>query len=51
LRNADVGDAGARALAESPYLGQLRALYLTGNRIGRGAAAALRQRFGERVRV
>jgi uncharacterized protein (TIGR02996 family) len=45
-----IGDASARALAASPHLGNLRGLWLMATEIGPAGQAALRQRFGERVR-
>ena len=49
--SVDEGDAGARALAKSPYFGKLTDLTLTGNPIGPRAAAVLRERFGDAVRL
>jgi hypothetical protein len=47
-----VGDAGARALAESPHLTGLDLLDLTGNLlIGPRGRQALRERFGGRLRL
>ncbi len=48
-----VGSAGAAALAASPYLGNLVKLDLTANGSlpGTEGAQALRQRFGDRVRL
>ena len=44
-------DDGARALAASPHLAGLATLDLDGNRIGPEGAAALRRRFGTRLRL
>jgi uncharacterized protein (TIGR02996 family) len=51
LSDNQIGDSGARALASSPYLDSLDSLDLKGN-LGMTATgqAALRRRFGERVR-
>jgi hypothetical protein len=55
LNGCDVGDEGARALAESPHLGRLRelCLYRSGLHLSEIGLArqALRQRFGDRVRL
>jgi uncharacterized protein (TIGR02996 family) len=51
LRDNHITFAGARALLASPFLQGLTELLLTGNPIDRRTAAALRQRFGKRVRV
>jgi uncharacterized protein (TIGR02996 family) len=51
LRHNEFGDAGALALAASPYLGGLRSLDVTTNRFGAAGQAALRRRFGDRVRL
>jgi uncharacterized protein (TIGR02996 family) len=44
-------DDGARALAASPHLAGLATLDLEGNCIGPAGAAALRRRFGTRLRL
>ncbi len=46
-----VGEAGALALAASPHLSGLTLLRLPGNGLGGEATAALRQRFGPRLRL
>jgi uncharacterized protein (TIGR02996 family) len=46
-----VGDSGARALAESRTLRNLESLDLTFNALGARARGALRERFGDRVRL
>ena len=47
-----IGEEGAGALARSPYLGRLRELTLHRNAIAaEGAGRALRQRYGDRVRL
>jgi uncharacterized protein (TIGR02996 family) len=51
LAHNRIGDAGARALAASPHLAGLDRLELANNPIRRAAAAALRERFGDRVRL
>jgi hypothetical protein len=56
LRSADlkdnpITDAGAFALADSPYLGQLRRLDLHGTRIGPAGQARLKERFGDALQV
>jgi uncharacterized protein (TIGR02996 family) len=51
LRRNGIGDAGAWALAASPHLTGLTALRVEDNRIGVEGEAALRQRFGARVRL
>lgn len=50
LSNTDLGDAGAAALAARPW--PLDCLNLSSNRgIGKRAIAALRERYGERLRL
>lgn len=50
LSNCGVSTTGATALAQSKYLNNIRRLDLRGNtRISKKAAAALRERFGDRV--
>ena len=49
LTYAGVGDVGGLALAESPWLGGLRALFLTGNPLADRVKERLRDRFGPRV--
>jgi uncharacterized protein (TIGR02996 family) len=44
-----IGDRGALSLAASPHLGQLTRLEVVCNDIGPAAAAALRDRFGDRL--
>jgi hypothetical protein len=51
LRGNRIGDAGAAALAGSPFLAGLDTLDLSGTRIGDEGARVLRARFGERVQV
>jgi uncharacterized protein (TIGR02996 family) len=51
LRDNLIGNAGAHRLATSHYLRNLGELLLRGNPIGPAAVAALRQRFGSRVRI
>jgi uncharacterized protein (TIGR02996 family) len=51
LNQNSIGDEGARALANSPYLDGLEQLSLLHNRIGTAAKAALRDRFGERLKM
>jgi uncharacterized protein (TIGR02996 family) len=50
LRGNRIRDEGAFALADSPHLGGLTALALGGNGISERGQAALRARFGGRVR-
>jgi uncharacterized protein (TIGR02996 family) len=45
--NCRIGLRGVRALARSPHLGALEALALGGNRVGRAARKALKERFGQ----
>ena len=47
----DISDEGALALANAPHLVNLRRLDLSNNTLGAKAAAALRERFGEQVKV
>jgi uncharacterized protein (TIGR02996 family) len=51
LRRNGIGDEGALALAASPHLSGLTALRVEDNRIGMEGEAALRWRFGTRVRL
>jgi uncharacterized protein (TIGR02996 family) len=51
LRSNGIGDAGALALANSPHLGEAVRLELSDNEVGEAARAALRKRFGKRVRL
>jgi uncharacterized protein (TIGR02996 family) len=51
LANNPLGDAGARALAGSPHLQGLTGLDLRGVELGNAAKTALRERFGERLRL
>jgi uncharacterized protein (TIGR02996 family) len=51
LCHTGIEAAGALALAASPYLEQLTLLALGGNAIGPEAEEALRQRFGQRLRL
>jgi uncharacterized protein (TIGR02996 family) len=51
LQRNRIGDDGALALAGSPHVGGLTWLDLSKNPIGEQARAALRARFGGRVRV
>jgi uncharacterized protein (TIGR02996 family) len=51
LRNCRISDEGAREIAAMPYPGRMENLWLTGNQIGLRGAAALRGRFGNRVRL
>ena len=46
-----IGDEGARALAESPFLANLAELKPLDNRISSAGVSALRDRFGKRVRI
>lgn len=46
-----IGNSGALALAECPYLDGLRVLDLRDNTIDRTARAALRSRFGSKVKL
>jgi uncharacterized protein (TIGR02996 family) len=46
-----IGDAGAQALASSPFLSRLTALDLRHNAISAEARQVLRERFGDQVRV
>jgi uncharacterized protein (TIGR02996 family) len=50
-RWGQIGDAGAFALAASPWLGRLELLDLGFNPLGPKAAQALRERFGQAVRL
>jgi hypothetical protein len=50
LRNT-ISDAGAEALADSPFLGPLRQLQMRGNPVTSRGVEALRRRFGEGVQV
>jgi uncharacterized protein (TIGR02996 family) len=55
LKNLDlgsnqIGQQGAQALAASSFLGRMESLYFSYNFPGPGGEAALRQRFGPRVR-
>jgi uncharacterized protein (TIGR02996 family) len=50
LRSNRIRDEGAFALADSPYLGNLTSLLLGSNGISERGQAALRARFGGRVR-
>jgi uncharacterized protein (TIGR02996 family) len=45
------GDVGARALAESPHLGQIEALHVELRGLSPDVVQALRGRFGDRVKV
>jgi len=49
LKTNGISGDGALALAGSPHLANLRRLDLSGNRFGAKAAAALCERFGDRV--
>jgi uncharacterized protein (TIGR02996 family) len=51
LHGNNIGDRGALALAASPALAGIRDLSLNGDRLGERATQALRERFGERVRL
>jgi uncharacterized protein (TIGR02996 family) len=51
LRNNEIGAAGARALAKSTHLADQVQLRLDGNDVDGEAAAALRARFGKRVKL
>jgi uncharacterized protein (TIGR02996 family) len=51
LRLCGITDPGARALAASPHLANVEALYLSDNAIGDSARDELRARFGDRVFV
>jgi uncharacterized protein (TIGR02996 family) len=51
LRRCKVGDAGGRALLEWPALANVVDLDLFGNSFGDSLQSALRQRFGDRVRL
>lgn len=51
LLDCQIGDAGGRALAESPHLDRLLELQLNANGISAEVRTALVERFGERVRV
>jgi hypothetical protein len=44
-----IGRLGVEALAASPYLGRLRTLGLSSNRLGDEERALLEERFGARV--
>lgn len=44
-----ITDDGALALAQSPHFKSIRFLDLSGRRLGKKAAGALRERFGDRV--
>jgi uncharacterized protein (TIGR02996 family) len=50
LSGNPITDQGAKALAESPHLGGLALLHLHNVELSDGAVAALRERFGDRVR-
>jgi hypothetical protein len=47
LAESGLGTAGARALADSPYLDRLTSLDVRGNTIGNKARLSLRTRFGK----
>jgi hypothetical protein len=49
LRDNGLGAVAARALAGSPYLGQLRVLDLADNALGGTARKVLMERFGAGV--
>ncbi|MBX9624306.1 MAG: TIGR02996 domain-containing protein [Gemmataceae bacterium] len=51
LQQNAIGDRGALALVESSHLERVRYLELHDNRIGPGAAAELRERFGDALRM
>jgi uncharacterized protein (TIGR02996 family) len=51
LSGNNIGPAGAKALAGSPHLGNLTALNLADNPWGAGGEAALKDRFGDVVRL
>ena len=51
LVSNQIGDAGAAALAASPYLDNLAELKPLDNRISSAGVTALRNRFGKRVRI
>jgi uncharacterized protein (TIGR02996 family) len=51
FKDNPITDAGAFALAESPYLDQLCYLDLSGTRIGPAGETRLRERFGDVVRL
>jgi uncharacterized protein (TIGR02996 family) len=51
LRQADIGDAGGQALADSGPLDGLEMLWVRGNHFRRGTVTALRQRYGDRLRI
>jgi hypothetical protein len=46
LEFCGIGDAGARALLDSPHLGNLTALGLEGNTVSRAVRQELARRFG-----
>jgi hypothetical protein len=51
LSNNQVGDRGGLALARSPHLERLVRLDLAENPLSPAVRSALRERFGERVRL
>lgn len=51
LEGLPIGDEGGKALCESPNLAQLRSLTVRDCGISEGITAALRERFGEALRV
>jgi uncharacterized protein (TIGR02996 family) len=51
LEGLPIGDEGGKALCESPNLDQLRSLTVRDCGISEGIIAALRERFGEALRV
>ncbi|MFT3696277.1 MAG: TIGR02996 domain-containing protein [Kofleriaceae bacterium] len=51
LLECKIGDAGARALLESPHLERIEDLQLNGNGLSEEVRTALSARFGDRVRA
>ena len=51
LSSNEIGPAGALALSSGPSLGDLEALYLSGNKVDAAGAALLEQRFGEALKL
>jgi uncharacterized protein (TIGR02996 family) len=51
LQSNELGDEGGKALCESPHLGRLRSLYLYDCGIGEAVTKALRERFGNALRI
>jgi Ran GTPase-activating protein (RanGAP) involved in mRNA processing and transport len=50
LQSTGVGDEGAQALLESPYVSKLAYLIVSSTRMGNGVKSRLRKRFGAGVR-